>query len=117
MPDGSLIKVRTELVMETLVGSLHAAASERAAGDGLAWIEDMGFHARALELERFAPAREAMPWLSELLAVADDAGAVAGSLAAEEPLERPDPGESASWRVPGPGGHVRHYLAMRAAAE
>jgi hypothetical protein len=105
--DPSLIKVRTELVMETLVGSLDAAARERARGEGGAWLEDMGYHTRTLELERFAPAREPLPWLL---------GADPDELAAQEPLERPDPGDAPSWRVPGPGGHVRHYLALRAVA-
>src|SRR5262245_37952798 len=79
----------------------------------------MGWHTRALELERFAPARAPMPWLAALLAAEDGDTALAAErvsdrLADEEPLERPEPGEAPSWRVPGPGGHVRHYAAMRA---
>jgi len=110
--DPGLLRVRTELVLDTLVGSLHEAASARAADGGL---EALGWHARELELERFAPAAAPMPWLAALLAESDP-DAVADDLAAREPLGRPDPGEAPSWDVPGPGGHVRHYLAMRAVA-
>ena len=102
-----LMRVRTEVVLDTMVGSLDEAARQRSTGDGAEWLEEMGFHARALEVERFAPAREPMPWI---------AGADPGELAAQEPLGRPDPGDAPSWRVPGPGGHVRHYLALRATA-
>jgi len=106
VPDPSLIAVRTEVVLDVLVGSLHDAAAERAQGEGLEWLESMGWHARALELERFAAARVPMEW---------PAGAAAEELAAQEPLERPAPGTTPSWSVAGPGGHVRHYLALRAA--
>jgi hypothetical protein len=104
MTDPSLIAVRTDVVLDALVGSMHVAATERAGGDGLEWLESVGYHARAVELERFTPARASLPPLTE--APAD--------LAAREPLERPEPGESPSWLIPGPGGHVRHYLALRA---
>ena len=118
MAGGSLISVRTELVLETLVGSMNAAASERAIGTGQALLRDMGWHSRGLELERFAEARKPMPWLATLMAAEGDPSVAAESvserLAQEEPLERPDPGEAPSWRVPGPGGHVRHYMALRA---
>ena len=108
------MRVSTELVVETLVSSLHTAAEERAQGAGVSWLEDMGYQARALELERFAPAREPMPWLTEMLATREPE-ALCAQLAGDEPLDRPDPGQAPSWRVPGPGGHVRHYVAVRAA--
>jgi len=43
------------------------------------------------------------------------AAAVSGDLARSEPLAKPSPDDEAAmtWRVPGPGGHVRHYLARR----
>jgi hypothetical protein len=46
------------------------------------------------------------------------AAAVARELASREPLERPQPGDphAVTWRVPGPGGHVRHYVALRLTA-
>jgi hypothetical protein len=36
-----------------------------------------------------------------------------------EPLGKPSPDDEAamSWRVPGPGGHVRHFLARRTIEE
>ena len=104
MAGPQLISVRTEVVLDVLVGSMHAAAVERAAGVGLAWLESVGYHIRAVERERFAAARAGVPRFDEPPA----------QLAAAEPLERPEPGASASWGVPGPGGHVRHYLARRA---
>jgi hypothetical protein len=137
----ALISVRTEVVLETLVGSLaeavagrlgeplpaHVEAALATAGDDrLRSLARAGYLARALELERFAPAREPMPWLKARL---QDAGAappwssamarVAAELAGREPPERPDPGDerAVSWKVPGPGGHVRHYLALRAAGK
>lgn len=122
MPEPSLIKVRTDVVLDVLVPSLHEAALERARGQDDAWLEEMGWHARAIELERFAPARAAMPWLSELLGEAsrratapDPVAAVSAELAAAEPEGRPEPPDAPSWRVPGPGGHVRYYLAVLAA--
>ena len=41
---------------------------------------------------------------------------VCRELAAEEPDSKPEPGQG-SWRVPGPGGHVRHFLALAATEE
>jgi hypothetical protein len=112
--DADLIAVRTEVVLEVMVGSMHEEAARRAADEGRPDAERLGYHARVVERERFAPAREPIGWLSDLLA-GRDAATVAAELAAGEPEERPDPDSGvASWRVPGPGGHVRHYLALRA---
>jgi hypothetical protein len=38
------------------------------------------------------------------------------SCAQSEPVERPDPPDehAMTWRIPGPGGHVRHYVALAA---
>lgn len=57
-----------------------------------------------------------MPWLADLLRERPREE-VARELADAEPLERPSPDDpcAASWRIPGPGGHVRHYLALGAA--
>jgi len=40
-------------------------------------------------------------------------------LAAEEPLPKPNPDDerATSWKVPGPGGHVRHYVVAAAIAD
>ena len=84
-----------------------------------------GYVTRVVETELFEPARAAMPWLGDLVRARVETGAshldaiieVSGELARREPVERPDPDDelSASWRVPGPGGHIRHYLALHAA--
>jgi hypothetical protein len=135
-----LMSVRTEVVQEVLIPGLLDAALERekgelpeavdsaldAASDALesrvpavlaARLARIGYLGRGIELERFAPARQSMPWLTRALAVRD-AAAVSAELAAEEPLEKPRPEDrrAVTWRVPGPGGHVRHLVAMRAAA-
>jgi hypothetical protein len=136
----ALISVRTQVVLDTLVGSLADAISQRLAEPLAAPVEDAlasagdargrrlaraGYLARALELERFEAARAPVLWLTARLQDAlaggaewsTAAAAVAAELAAREPDERPDPRDerAASWKVPGPGGHVRHYLALRAA--
>jgi hypothetical protein len=119
-----LISVRTEVVQEVLIPSLLEAAFEREATPlpddveaALARSHDplrvrlarLGYLGRAVEFERFAPAREPAPW---------SAGADPAELAAREPLgkPRPDDEDAATWRVPGPGGHVRHFVAMRTVA-
>ena len=135
-----LISVRTEVVLDTMVGSLAEGVTARLAAPLDHEVEAAlqatgaerrlarkGYLARALECERFERAREPMPWLAERFAREHADGAtwsttaamVATSLAASEPSGRPDPDDPAaiSWKVPGPGGHVRHYLALRAAAE
>ena len=118
MGDAPLIAVKTDVVMQVLVPSLYDAARERATGDGDDWLASMGFQARAVEVERFAPAREPIPWLAERLArPGATAERVARELAAEEPLSRPEPPDAPSWRIPGPGGHVRYFLARRAVTE
>ena len=139
MADPGLISVRTEVVLDTLVGSIAERVAARfdepllpeveaalgAAGDG--WrrrLARAGYLARGAEVARFERARRPMPWLAERLAAergdwGEASGALAAGLAATEPGERPDPGDerAASWKIPGPGGHVRHYLAVRAAEE
>jgi hypothetical protein len=129
------IRVRTELVHEHLVGSLLAASREplgdpppnelaEAAKELLdehdpptdrlaAELARLGYAGRRVERERFEPARRGMPWLQALLASGTPPIDVARELALAEPAGRPDPeSRAASWRVPGPGGHVRHYLAL-----
>ena len=127
----ALISVKTQVVLEALVGAIAEEVGRRIAEPlgadteaALAVAGDEsrralargGYHARAVELERFEPARGEMPWLR---GDGRPAGAVAAELAAREPVERPDPDDdrAVTWKVPGPGGHVRHYLALRAAAE
>ncbi len=92
---------------------------DEAAREALIRLARAGWYARLRELERFAPARLPLAAaLSEALCDGDWAAAAStcASLVAQEPLERPEPADpsAVSWRIPGPGGHVRHYVAMRA---
>ena len=83
-----------------------------------------GYLARAAEVELFEPARQPATWLSELLLqkhIGKDSDPVAAltaacaQLARSEPVGKPHPDDpvAVTWRVPGPGGHVRHYVARR----
>lgn len=114
--DGSLELDALEPPLSMILGELEhvpAPASARA-------VAELGYAARIVEVERFPPARVASAWLAEQLegASRDSVEEVAVRLAIAEPAERPDPGDgTASWRVPGPGGHVRYYLAAEAARE
>jgi hypothetical protein len=128
------MRVRTELVLEQLVSRVLGRALDLRAG-GLRPDADqlikagpeppelarLGYASRIAETEMFEPAREPMPWLRGMLGQRSESGTdaiaeVSRELAAEEPDEKPDPRQG-SWRVPGPGGHVRHYLALAAADE
>lgn len=87
----------------------------------------IGYLCRIAEAEMFDPARQPMEGLAETLErrLAEDgswpsaAAALSAELAGEEPLPKPDPADSRaiSWKVPGPGGHVRHYVVAAAIAE
>jgi hypothetical protein len=82
-----------------------------------------GYLARVAEVELFDPAKQPASWLravvdERLRAGADPAAALTGAcaeLARAEPVGKPHPDDAAAvtWRVPGPGGHVRHYVARR----
>jgi hypothetical protein len=122
-----VIRVSTELVVEQLVSRVLGRALElRAQGlpkesDGVIeagpephQLARLGYASRIAETEMFEPARKPMPWFSERVESGASVATVCRELAAEEPDDKPDPGEG-SWRVPGPGGHVRHYLALAAA--
>lgn len=84
-----------------------------------------GYWSRLAEFEHFEVARQPVTWLAP--ALEPDAGGDAWTgrsercveLALAEPLERPDAEDerAATWRVPGPGGHVRHYLFEELAAK
>lgn len=86
-----------------------------------------GYLARVLEVEMFEPAQRAADWVADEIephlarAGSEDEAiaALCGELAQAEPIGKPDPDDPAamSWRVPGPGGHVRHYVARRAIEE
>ena len=137
-PEGQgVMRVRTELVLDQLVSRVLGRALELRSGRGHPETERVldgapepktlariGYASRVAETEMFEPAGEPLPWLAEMLeertadapsraeAIAD----LCRELAAEEPERKPDLGEG-SWRVPGPGGHVRHFLALAAADE
>ena len=132
-PEGqSVMRVRTELVLDQLVSRVLGRALELrseefdpeselvldASPDPRA-LARIGYTSRVAETQMFKPARKPMPWLTEMLAERTGPDAIADlclELAAEEPDEKPDPGQG-SWRVPGPGGHVRHFLALAASDE
>jgi len=129
-----VMAVRTALVKQVLVVRIADAAQERAAAvellDGFDSADGSeaalalaraGYAARMVERELFEPARRPMAGLHERVHEAAErlqdrraaVTEVSRSLAAAEPPGRPDPADGvASWRVPGPGGHVRHYVAL-----
>ena len=86
-----------------------------------------GYLARVAEVALFEPAKQPAAWLTTLLAErlaagADEASALTAAcaqLARAEPVGKPHPDDpaAATWRVPGPGGHVRHYVARRTIEE
>jgi len=86
-------------------------------------LRHAGYLARVVEVELFEPARRPAAWIPDMLterfastATWDDAvAALCTELARSEPLGKPSPDDLAarSWQVPGPGGHVRHFLARR----
>jgi len=86
-----------------------------------------GYLARVVEAELFEPARQTATWLTprlqEQFALTGDWAAAIGALCAQlaraEPVGKPHPADpaAATWRVPGPGGHVRHYVARRTIEE
>ena len=118
-------KRRAEKPPEDMVAVLEADQDLTDAGDPAldSDLRHAGYQARVVEAEMFEPARVPADWVPAMLrerfartlswpqAVAD----LCGDLARSEPLDRPGPDDEAamSWRVPGPGGHVRHYLARR----
>jgi hypothetical protein len=138
----NLMSVRTELVREHLVDRILQTATDsgaipEAARLALAHaldadpfrlrLAELGYLCRAAEVTSFEPARSPGPWLVERvreLTTDRASGASAwweaainltAELAAAEPADRPDPKDDvASWRIPGPGGHVRHYVAIAA---
>jgi hypothetical protein len=131
------MRVRTELVLEQLVSRALGRAlqlrREELDPEAESVLNEapepqelarLGYASRIAETEMFGPARKPMPWLAEMLAERTAVGGspleaitdVCRELSSEEPDQKPDPGEG-SWRVPGPGGHVRHYLARAAADE
>jgi hypothetical protein len=130
----NVIAVRTALVKEVLVAQIADVVQERIgavplaeafdpedAGEEALALARSGYATRIVERELFEPARRTMPDLEErALERADQLGdrraaiaELSRALASLEPPGKPDPAEgTASWKVPGPGGHVRHYVAL-----
>ena len=87
----------------------------------------IGYLTRIVEAEMFDPARQPMEGLAadltERLGEGEDWSAAASALSLElagkEPLPKPNPADDSatSWKVPGPGGHVRHYVVAAAIAD
>lgn len=90
-------------------------------------LRRIGFLSRIVETELFDPAREPMEGLADDLSgrlerLEDWPAAVCAlstDLARMEPLPKPSPTDqcATSWKVPGPGGHVRHYVVAAAIAD
>ena len=86
-----------------------------------------GYLARVVEVEMFEPARRTAEWIPEMLQerlteTGDRSRALIEActdLANSEPLGKPahDDERARTWRIPGPGGHVRHYVSSRAIGE
>jgi len=121
---------REDPLPEGIAAVLEAQEGLAAVGSDRALDYDLrhaGYLARVVEAERFEPARQTAEWIPGMLserldrtggwpeAVVD----LCGELARGEPLGKPSPDDEAakSWRVPGPGGHVRHFLARRTIEE
>jgi hypothetical protein len=123
-------------VLERYPGELPAAVEDAleaeldlAASDGGALdlrMRRIGYLTRIVEAEMFDPAREPMEGLAEQLTAriaktdwSTAASAVSLKLARQEPLPKPAPTDenATSWNVPGPGGHVRHFVVAAAIAE
>lgn len=103
--------VRSDLVKETMVETICSRVRARLEDEHLT-PERAGYLARLVETELFAAARSPLPGLTD---DSREAEVIARELASREPLDRPAPDDpdAVSWRVPGPGGHVRHYVAVR----
>jgi hypothetical protein len=125
LPDG--LAVQIEAALEAVLGLERAATAPPETAELAATLARVGYLTRVIERELFEPARRRASWLGDMLrarlaaeesAWEPAAAALSRELAQAEPNKRADPsGEYASWRVPGPGGHVRHYVALEAAAE
>jgi hypothetical protein len=135
MSERRLMSVRSELVRETMVDTICERALARAdesvpapvasalRGAAHPELARAGYFARTVETELFEPARQPTPGLAKELREHLAGGStwpsgvsrLASTASNREPLERPDPDDhdAFSWRVPGPGGHVRHYVALR----
>ncbi len=82
-----------------------------------------GYFTRVIEVEIFEPAQSVADWIPDMLEEryektgdwSETVIKVCKEIAHAEPLGKPavDDPDAWTWRVPGPGGHVRHFLARR----
>jgi hypothetical protein len=102
-----------EGTLERVAGADRAERAGRELRQLAARLGRAGYLARVLETERFQAARGSLPDIRAALRERTPEE-LSRQLAIDEPAERPDPDDvrAASWRIPGPGGHVRHYLAV-----
>lgn len=130
------MSVRSYLVQETIVETISERALAQVGSpvpEPVAAVLDAaerpdlaraGYFVRVTEADLFEPARKPSGWLADELDANTGAGAspwpgavaeLAARLSEREPAVRPDPDntDAVSWRIPGPGGHVRHYVAVR----
>lgn len=114
----------TESALDRGAKALTGHSHDGARGDDpVVAVARAGYLARVVESELFVPAREPSPYFEKRLRDSTIGPAqrdhvvsgVALELARQEPEERPDPDDprAASWQIPGPGGHVRHYVALQ----
>ena len=106
---------------------LEAGPDESSSSPVAAQLARDGYFMRVVEAELFEPARRRSEPIAERLdelreATSDDtlaAAELSRELAEREPLDKPDLDDerAASWKVPGPGGHVRHYVARQLIAQ
>ena len=121
---------REEAPSDPVVAVLEAPDEQFAVADEALLdlkLRRAGYAARLAEAEMFEPARRPAEALGSLVAERFErtgswpqaVSALCGELARAEPLDKPSPDDPAamSWKVPGPGGHVRHYVARRAIEE
>lgn len=125
------VQERLAAAAVTAIPDALAAAGQPLAGDNEPALDHglrlSGYLARVVEVEIFEPARGIADWAPEMLRerheqTGDWSRAIASictELALAEPICKPDPDDpqAMSWRVPGPGGHVRHHVARRAIGE
>jgi hypothetical protein len=114
-------------IPELTASLLEAGLEEPSSSPVAAQLARDGYFMRVIEAELFEPARRRSEPIAESLdelreASGDDMAAAAElsrELARREPLDKPDLGDerAASWKVPGPGGHVRHYVARQLIAQ
>ena len=122
----AVVEGRREDPPPEAIAPVLLAQDQQLAGGGVALDNDLrhaGYLARVVEVERFEPARRPAEWVPGMLrerftrtaSWPEAVAGLCGDLARAEPLDKPSPDDEAamSWRIPGPGGHVRHYLARR----